>query len=747
MNSLLSKSALTLCCIIIFSFTIIAQTPGLENQKEFQLHIKKITAEITINGELNEPVWQTAEVAGNLLNWVPQDVGRAKRKVEMRTCYNEHFIFFSFIGYDSNNQVIKTLKRDAAIGESDCIGLTIDPNNEHLSGYEFILNVANVQAEAVIPAGGNIELDWSWDNNWTTAVKQYPDKWTMEIAIPFKTLRYDKNNTEWGINFGQADINNNAYSVWAKLPADKKFTDLGFTGKLIWDAPPPAVHSNVAFIPYAKTAFSTNKEHNKSISTKPAIGFDAKIGLSSALNLDLTVNPDFSQVEVDKQVTNLTRFNIFFPEKRTFFLENADLFSEYGSTEIRPFYSRAIGLDKSGNAIPIIAGVRLTGNIGNKTRIGIMNMETLKQQDFAAQNYTAIAFNERIFARSVLKGYFLNRQAFMDADQREKFPLDIFSRNAGLQIDLSDKRSLFRGWAGYHASFKKDISANNRYYQAGGGYFGRKVTSSLSFDNVGTNYYADMGFVQRITNYDAAKDSLYRLGFKQLTNPNKYTIYPAKGKINRHIIALNNSFVWNPNGSFNERKNELLYTINFKSTASIIVGGTSQQSNLLYAVKFVADSNALPLPAAAYFFKQGNFKFNTDTRKLFYVAAGFQAGGFYKGRMLQQTASFNLRKQPWGNFSLDFEYNQLRFPGRYGSANLYLIGSKVEIGFSPKVFWTTFLQYNTQQNNFNVNSRFQWRFKPMSDIYIVYTDNYFTDPFFKNKNRGLILKMNWWLNL
>jgi hypothetical protein len=177
------------------------------------------------------------------------------------------------------------------------------------------------------------------------------------------------------------------------------------------------------------------------------------------------------------------------------------------------------------------------------------------------------------------------------------------------------------------------------------------------------------------------------------------------------------------------------------------VGGTSQQSNLLYAIKFVADSNALPLPAAGYFFKQGNIKFNTDTRKLFYVAAGFQAGSFYNGRMLQQTASIYFRKQPWGNFSLDLEYNQLRFPGRYGNANLYLVGSKVEIGFSSNVFWTTFLQYNTQQNNFNVNSRFQWRFKPMSDIYIVYTDNYFTDPFFKNKNRGLILKMNWWLNL
>ena len=141
---------------------------------------------------------------------------------------------------------------------------------------------------------------------------------------------------------------------------------------------------------------NSNPEDQEPTTGKFNAGFDGKIAVTPSLNLDLTVNPDFSQIEVDRQVTNLTRFDIFFPERRTFFLENDDLFSAYGIPPIRPFYSRRIGLDNDGNTIPIIGGARLSGNLTKKTRIGIMNMQTLAKGDYAAQNYTAITFNQRV---------------------------------------------------------------------------------------------------------------------------------------------------------------------------------------------------------------------------------------------------------------------------------------------------------------------------------------------------------------
>ena len=442
-----------------------------------------------------------------------------------------------------------------------------------------------------------------------------------------------------------------------------------------------------------KSSLTRDKENDQPGKEKLNAGFDVKAAVLKSMSLDATVNPDFSQVEVDQQVTNLTRFNIFFPEKRTFFLENADLFTNYGAPPIRPFYSRTIGLDHDGNPIPIIGGARLSGNVSEKLRIGLMNIQTQRKNDFSAQNYTAISFNETVLKRSVIKGYFLNRQGFLSDREKQEHPLNAFGRNAGMQFNYSDSKGLWTGQGSYHLSFKPGISTQNSYYQLVGSYTERKLSIFFAWDVVGTNYYTDMGFVERIYNYDAAKDSVFRLGFKQLVNSNSYTIFPSKGSIATHVIQLNNTLVWNPDRSFNERNNELDYTINFKNTSIIKGSLISQQQNLTYSVKFVTDSLAMPLPPGNYTFNSGSIKINTDTRKLFNVLAGFKLGQFYNGKLFQYTTTLNFRTQPWGNFSLNFEYDKLHFPLNYGTANLFLIASRVEVCFSTSLFWTTFIQY------------------------------------------------------
>jgi hypothetical protein len=724
-----------------------AQSPGLENQNQFQVHIRKTNEIIKLDGNLDEATWQAAEKTTNFFNWVPTDAGFPKRQTECRLTYNNEYLYIGVILYDTNYYIVKTLKRDAEVGQSDVIGIVLDPTNQHTNGYTFLVNAFNVQAEDIIVSGGTNDLDLSWDNKWLSETARHKNYWSIEVAIPFKSIRYPAGKTVWGFNIGRGDIKNNEYSIWAKLPVDKNYTDLGFTGLLIWDAPPPPPGATIAFIPYGKSSLTQDKENGQQWKEKLNGGFDVKATILKSMNLDATINPDFSQVEVDQQVTNLTRFNIFFPEKRTFFLENADLFTDYGAPPIRPFYSRTIGLDPDGNPIPIIGGARLSGNVTDKLRIGLMNMQTQRKNEFAAQNYTAVSVNERLLKRSVIKGYFLNRQGFLNAQEKQDHPLDAFCRNAGMQFNFSDAKGLWTGQASYHLSFKPGISTYHNYYQLVGAYNGRRFSSFYAWDAVGTNYYTDMGFVQRINNYDAAKDSVFRQGFRQLFNNNSYTIFPLKGKISTHAIQLTNILIWNPDGSFNERNNELDYVINFKNTGIIKASFVSQQQNLNYSVKFVDDSLALPLPAGNYTFNSGGISFNTDTRKLFNVLAGFKMGQFYNGRLFQYTTGINFRTQPWGNFSLNFEYDKLHFPANYGTTNFFLIASRVEVCFSTSLFWTTFIQYNTQFNNVNINSRFQWRFRPMSDIFLVYSDNYFTDPLLKNKNRGIILKMNWWLNL
>lgn len=738
---------MTMLLAAAFNLSLKAQVAGLENQKQYQVHISRTTAAIKLDGELDDAGWANAETATNFINWSPSDVGKPKRQTEFKLTYNEQYLYIGVKLYDTNYYVIKTLKRDAEVGESDVFGINLDPTNQHTNGYSFLVNAFNVQAEDVITSGGTNELDFSWDNKWLSATTRHGNFWSCEMAIPFKTLRYPADKMVWGFNIGRGDLKNNEYSIWAKLPAPKMFTDLGFTGVLIWDAPPPKVGANISLIPYAKTSVTQERENNKQWKAKLDGGFDVKATVFNSMSLDATVNPDFSQVDVDQQVTNLTRFSIFFPEKRTFFLENADLFTDYGAPPIRPFYSRTIGLDPNGNAIPIIGGARLSGNVTDKMRIGIMNIQTQRKNDFAAQNYSAVSVNQRVLKRSVLKGYFLNRQGFLNDKEKVDKPLDAFGRNAGMQFNYTDQKGLWTGQASYHLSFKPGVSGRNAYSQIVGSYNGRKLSTFVAWDAAQTNYYTDMGYVERIYNYDAEKDSVFRQGFKQLFNSNSYTIFPSKGKIATHAVQLDNVFVFNPDGSFNERNNTLEYKIDFKNTAIIEATLTSQEQHLNYAVKFVDDSIAKPLPAGNYTFNSTGVEFATDKRKLFNVLGGIKIGEFYNGNIQQYKTGFNFRRQPWGNFSLNVEYNKLKFPANYGEANLFLIASRVEVCFSTSMFWTTFIQYNTQFNNVNINSRFQWRFKPMSDIYLVYSDNYFTDPLFKNKSRGVILKINWWLNL
>jgi len=739
------KKLLHILFIINLSLPLSAQTINNNNyQQDYQLKINKATDAIKIDGELNEAAWQKAHRIKKFWQKFPVDTGLAQRDTEVMATYDGNFIYFGIINYDTSYYVIQTLKRDSDPGDSDGMGIVLDPVNGRTNGFFFAVNPYNVQAEGLLSASGMNDVSFSWDNKWFSQVTRHKDKWIAEVAIPFKTLRYEAGRTTWGVNFVRADLKNNEYSAWTRIPVNLPFFDFGYTGAMIWDASPPAPGTNISVIPYLTGGLSSNKEDGQKTDGELNQGFDAKVALSSKLNLDITVNPDFSQVEVDRQVTNLTRFSIFFPERRTFFLENDDLFSQYGIPPIRPFYSRTIGLDKDGNRIPIYGGLRLTGNLDNKTRVGIMNMQTGKKGDFAAQNYTAVSATRRVLKRSIIKAYYFGREAFLSDQQKKDNPLDRYGRNAGFELGYTSNNAKIQSWYGFHQSWKHNINNATHYINGGAGYFGRKLTYFVNLDFVGTNYYADMGFIQRIENYDAENDTTIRLGYKSVFSQTSFTMFPKKGKLNQHSINLNNFSVWNPDGSFNERTTEMIYQLNFKNTSEFSFGVNNQHVNLLFPTAFTEED---PLPKGTYKYSQFGMEYESDGRKKLIIEAGFKTGGFYNGTLQQYQLELRYRVQPWGNFGINFEQNELSFPDPYGKESIFLIAPRVEINFSNNMFWTTFIQYNTQRNNININSRFQWRYKPMSDLFLVYTDNYFSEPFLKNRNRALVFKLNYWLNL
>ena len=736
------KKIYRLSLFVITLQTSIFGQDKIDYQKLYQLHIKPANEKIIIDGMDNELSWSQAEMSTNFWEKYPSDQQKAKRQTEIKALYDNQFVYFFLKMYDTSSYVIQTLKRDNGFFDSDAISIALDPVNAKTNGFVFSVNPYNVQSEDLISSSGNMP-NFSWDNKWISQTKRMGTYWTVEIAIPFKTLRYEAGKTVWGINFLRTDIKNYQYSSWTHMPNNFMFYDFGYLGSLIWDKPPPQPGTNLAFIPYLTGGINQNKEAGTGITNKLSGGFDAKVAVTSSLNLDITVNPDFSQVEVDKQVTNLTRFNIFFPERRTFFLENNDLFSEYGIDPIRPFYSRKIGLDNEGKAIPIAGGFRLSGNLDKKTRIGVMNMQTLKKGNFDAQNYSAVSFNRRVFQRSLVKGYFLNRNAVGNSGNF-KDPLDAYGRNSGLEYNYSDVQGKWNVWSGFHQSFKPGITNERNYINLGWQFQNRNLSIINDFSDIGKNFYTDMGFVQRIENYDAKFDTTFRVGFRHLFSQLSYKIIPVDKKIIRHEFEPSNYIVFNRDGTLNERNTDFNYTISFKKTNTLMIQASNYQSNLLYYTPF---TNADPLPPGKYIYSNASVFYESDIRKKFIYNANFGSGAFYNGTILQWKVGFTYRIQPFVNFNLSIEQAKLKFPGTYGTSNLLLIAPRVEVNFSNSLFWTTFLQYNNQNNNFNINSRMQWRFKPMSDLYLVYTDNYFTTPFMQNKNRALVFKLNYWFNL
>lgn len=736
-----------LLSLILFGYTgLLAQEKNGERfQKDYQYHIQKTTESIKIDGEFTEAIWASADTMSAFWRKFPTDGGRPQRQTSIRITHDDKFIYFGVTALDSGKAFISSLKRDIGHDGSDGIGIVLDPTNQRTNGFFFVVNAFNAQSEDQLPfADDDSGPSWSWDNKWFSATKQYADRWTAEIAIPFKSIRYSSEKLLWGINLVRIDTKANEYSTWTPMPQNFKSMDLGYTGALVWKTPPPAAGSNMVLIPFVTGNITGDQENGTPTSTSGNAGFDAKMALTSSLNLDLTVNPDFSQVEVDQQVTNLSRFNIFFPERRTFFLENADLFSQYGIPPIRPFYSRTIGLDKDGNKIPILFGARVSGNIAKGTRVGLMNIQTGRQGAYSPENYTAASISQRVLKRSTIKAYFLNRENGISEAEKKQNPLDAYGRNAGAEFGYNNLKGTWSGWAAYNHSFKEGISSENAYYNAGFSYNGRNFSTVTDIGNLGTNFYTDMGFVERINNYDADRDTLIRMGFKQVFNNFGYKLFPKKGKVNQHSLQLTNFLVFNPDNSLNERTNELEYQMQFKNTGFLFVTGSVNETNLLYATSF---TDAKPIPKGNYTYNQFGFGYRSDFRKAINIMVRINGGGFYNGNYQGISTTINLRKQPHLNVALQLNYNRLQFPEGYGSNELFLIAPRIEYNFNTKLFWTTFLQYNTQRNNFNINSRLQYRYKPMSDFFLVYTDNYYTDPLFRNKNRAIVFKLNYWLNL
>ena len=434
--------------ILLFSGKIFlfSQTNGI-NREKYKIHIARTDKPIKLDGIFDEEPWKKAELIGKFHRVTPTDTGYAIAQTEVMVTYDHNNLYIAAICYDpiSGKRPIQSLRRDFNFSSNDNFMLFIDTYNDLTNGFAFGVSEAGVQRDGIESNGD--EVAYTWDTKWKSAVKSYDDRWTTEISIPFRSLRYFEGSEIWGINFGRLDLKTNEKSAWAPMPRQAKHNNLAFAGTLMWDEPLQKAGMGFSLIPYVAGKATVDNQTNGQTKWKGNAGFDAKIILSTSLNLDLTVNPDYSQVEEDQQVTNLDRFELFFPERRQFFLENTDLFASLGKKNIQPFFSRRIGLD-----VPVLAGGRLSGQLGDDWRIGVMNMQTGENENAPSTNYATAVLQKHVFSRSNLVAFLVHKQVTGESEDKT---YSGYKNNtvAGLECNLASPDDKWNSKFFYHQAF------------------------------------------------------------------------------------------------------------------------------------------------------------------------------------------------------------------------------------------------------------------------------------------------------
>jgi len=725
----LLRSTLLTLCLCLIATALIAQ----KKNAAYRLNLKKTSTAISIDGSMQDPAWQHADAAKDFFMILPMDTSKAKVKTEVRMAYDDNFLYLIAVCYHlkPGPYIVESLRRDFSFGKNDNFLLFMDPFDDQTNGFSFGANAAGAQWDGLMYDGGSVDL--SWDNKWTSVVKNYTDRWVFEAAIPFKTIRYKKGITEWGINFSRLDLKAAEKSSWAPVPRQFPSASLAFTGTLVWDQPPPTVGANISVIPYALGGLSHNYEDGQPTDYRGEVGVDAKIAITSSLNLDLTVNPDFSQVEVDQQVTNLDRFELFFPERRQFFLENGDLFANFGYQNIRPFFSRRIGL-----GVPIRFGARLSGKVNKNWRIGVMNMQTGKVDDInlPAQNFAVASVQRRVFARSNIGLIVVDKQSL---NYTPSYDPDVpvysqYNRNIGVEYNLASSNNLWTGKAIYLRSFSPYASDENMTHAANLEYDSRRLTLSWQHEYVGKGFVAEVGYVPR-SNYIKLNPSA------------EYRFFPKGGQVVSHGPKLSLTSYLGHDFQQTDNESFLAYNVSFQNRSAFTAWVARDYVKLLLPFDPTNASGETLFVDSEHYWRSWGTEYTSTPNSLFTYSFSSRYGGYFAdGKRLNLTTELGYRFQPYVSLSMRSSYNNILLPEPWNRSEFWLLGPRIDVTMTNKLFITAFMQYNQQLDNINLNARLQWRYQPASDLFIVYTDNYFPAPL-GIRNRALVLKFTYWWNV
>ncbi|MFM1912372.1 MAG: hypothetical protein RIR51_210 [Bacteroidota bacterium] len=743
------RKILFLVLFIIAPIVFFGQSKRINER--FQIHMKKFDQPIKVDGILDDFSWEDAPKVDGFYSVNPIDSVKSKINTEVLLGYDDKYFYLAAICYTKENQryVVESLRRDFMFNNNDNFLFFMDTYDDLTTGYSFGSNAAGAQWDAQHFDGARANLNW--DNKWESAVSSTPNAWILEMRIPFKSIRYKADSKRWGVNFSRLDVTELEKSSWVIIPRQFPTASSAYFGVLIWDNPPPAPKKNISFIPYALTRSVNDFEHSTGNMNSSRIGADAKIALSSSMNLDLTVNPDFSQVDVDVQQTNLDRYELFYPERRQFFIENSDLFDGFGTQTLKPFFSRRIGLSYNPSTgiyeqSPVSYGARLSGKINNNLRLGALNVQTKSNEakGVPTENFSMVAVQQKVFARSNFGAFLINKETNLNSISNSNGYL-AYNRNLGLEYNLASKNNFWTGKMFYYKSITPQNLKENYAQGTSLSYTTNRWDLNWNHQIAGANYNPEVGYSPR-SNYFFINP---RMGINLYPkNPNSSLFFY---KANLMIMGF-----WNLGGANTDLTKAFSHTFNFKDKSRILFWTATDYIKLLLDFNPFGVGNLKLKKGEEHRWKSVGFNYESTPINSFTYSIDSRFGGYYGGgSRIGISSTLKYRIQPFGYISVNFDYNKIddvsvpnfgEQVAQKGSAEFWIIRPKLDVTFTNKLFFSTFFQINQQTKNINLNSRLQWRYQPASDLFLVYTDNYFPETY-NIRSRAIVLKLNYWLNL
>ena len=704
----------------------------------------RLAEPLRLDGRLDEEVYAANPPFGGFIQVVPKYGQPSSENTDVWVLFDEDSVYVSARVHDAappEQWVANELRRDTnQLRNNDTLGVMFDTFYDRRSGFAFYTNPLGALADYAIVDEGQPNTDWN--PVWDVRTGRFDGGWTVEMRIPFKTLRYRSGDSQvWGFQMRRAIRRKNEWTYLNPVPqamAGPQALNRVSSGGTLAGLDLPAASKNLEVKPYALGKVTTDNLRVPPIVTDPDgdVGGDVKYGVTANLTADLTINTDFAQVEVDEQQVNLTRFNLQLPEKRDFFLEgrgNFDFgrgggggggFGSFGTggglttTSDTPqvFYSRRIGLNRN-RVIPIVAGGRLTGKAG-AWGLGLMNIQTGDEELSATPdtNFTVVRAKRDILRRSTIGAIFTNRSESARVE-------DGSNQAYGADASFAFYQNMTMG--GYYARTQTTgVDGDDESYQARFDHSPDKWGARAEYLKVGREFNPEVGFLRRAD---------FRRSYGLL----RYSPRPASGIVRQYRSEGSFEYIVNGAGDLESRSATGRFGVEFDSSDQLTVEAGDNFERLF--LPFLVAPGVI-IPVGSYSFADATVSYLMGAQRRFSGTAAVQMGQFYDGTILGFTLS-GARLAILKQFSVEpsMTVNRVEMPAGDFTTRLYR--ARTDYGFSPRMFLSALLQWSSSDNTFSSNVRYRWEYRPGSELFVVWTDEHDTRPNGLGlRNRAFVVK-------